>query len=323
MLCFLYVVFEEGTFPLAPLDYVTKNELTAESFQLIQSYLPEAFQLISHITILLLALPIYLLLYFSYRLLVIYYIFHAEFEDGSKKVVVFVISSLLIAYTINLPYPQDYAYFLTTGVILMDALFILFLQKEDIFNRLKVSLEKKSLFASIGILFVLVLPFIDMSNRIRSEHTHNYFFSGVIGRVLDDRLKNSSYRKTMQAITPEMYSALSYIRKYSDGSTIVISPFVHTPDGRPRAFYTSTFAERTAFVEGYYEGSGGAKYSNPEEINEKLAIIDSIYKMKRIPEQLRNKKYVYIVAAEQSDEFLAKYPMQKIYTNSIWGVLQF
>ena len=51
--------------------------------------------------------------------------------------------------------------------------------------------------------------------------------------------------------------------------------------------------------------------------------MNSIYKMKRIPEQLRNKKYVYIVAAEQSDEFLAKYPMQKIYTNSIWGVLQF
>jgi hypothetical protein len=302
---------------------VTNNDLLNGYVQLIQKYLSGGSQVAALILLTLLALPVYVLLYYSYRLLVGYYFKSYPIDDLKKKILVFAISSLLVGYLINVPYPQNSAYFITVSVFCLDVLFILFLHNELVFTKIGEVFRDRNIFSFIGITVILLLPFADVSHVIRHEHTHNYFFAGRVGQWLNPKLKNTSYRKTHQQITPDMYAGLSYIRKHTPKDAIVVTPLINTPDGRPRAFYASTFSERTAFVEGYFQVRGLAKYADPEEVKQKLAIVDKIFNNYEIPVGIQDKRHILFCETESIERFGNKYQMKVLYKNKAWAVLQF
>lgn len=318
---FKNTVIQDGSFPIIPLGYVINNELTWGIVNLIKNYLSGVPQTVTLIFLTLLILPVYILLYYSYRLLVFSSFKRVEFGEAKQKILAVALSSLLIGYSINVPYAQNYAYFITVAVFGLDILFVLFLQQEQAFEKLKKFFGAKAVYPFVGLIVILALPFLDITNRIRDEHTHNYFFTGKIGQRLNDKIEDTNYRKTQQNITPEMYAALDYIRRQTPTDSIIVSSLVNTPDGRPRAFYVSTFSERTAFIEGYFQIEGLAKYADPEEVKEKLSIMEEIFTSYEIPPDMRSKKYIFLCKIGELEKFEENYQLKILYKNGTWAVI--
>ncbi len=321
-------VYADGmrtSFPLIPLSYVTKNDLASPFIDVIYKYLPGRYQVPVHVLFTVLFLPVFIVLYFSYRLLVL-----SKFKESWKaeihqKIIFIALGSLAIALTVNTA-PQDSAYFMTSGLFILDALFLRQIQQENIFSLIRSSFNQRHVYTLIGSLLILLLPFVTLGGWVKPEHRYNFFVYGRVGHLLDRSVSKTTYRQSHQSITPEVYEALSYIRHNTDRNSVVVSPFLDESDGRHLAFYTSTFSERTAFIEGY-EFAGLAKeglvrYVGASGITRKKEIVDEIYKKYDVPAEIQNKKYVVLADAKTRAELEKKYSTNTLFANDKWNVMQ-
>lgn len=322
-------VFSDGigktSFPLIPLSYVTKNDLALPFIQFIYKYLPGLYQVPAHILFTVILLPIFIVLYFTYRLIAIYDFKKFGLEEIHQRILFVALGSLLIAFTVNMA-PQENAYFMTSGLFILDIFFIRHVQKENLFSLIRSSYGQRQVYACLGALFVVALPFVSSGGWIKPEHINNFFMDGKIGKLMNDKFAKTTYRQNHQSLTPQMYEALSYIRKNTAESSIVVSPLVDLPDGRHLAFYTSAFSERTAFIEGY-EFAGLAKeglvrYVGSSGINTKKEIIKEIYTNYRVPEEMQNNRYLFLADAKTRTELEKEYSTKILFGNDTWNVIQ-
>ena len=312
------------SFPLIPLSYITKNDLALPFIESIYKYVPGHYQVPTHVLFTVMFLPVFIVLYFSYRLVAIYDFTKTALEEIDQRILFVALGSLMIALTVNTA-PMDSAYFMTSGLFILDIFFIRHVQKEHLFSLIRSSYGQRQVYAFMGALFIVVLPFVSSGGWIKTEHIYNFFMDGRIGQVMNDKLSKTTYRQNHQSITPKMYEALSYIRKNTGESSIVVSPNMDLADGRHLAFYTSAFSERTAFIEGY-EFAGIAKeglvrYVGSSGINAKREIIKEIYTDHRVPEEMQNNKYVYLVDVKAGTELKKNYSTKTLFGNSTWSVL--
>jgi hypothetical protein len=305
----------------APLAYVTKNALARPFMDVIQNHIPEPYQIVSLIGLTISLLSLYLVLYFSYRLLVIYYIKKIGIEERNQKVLFVILGSLFITFMVNKD-PQDHAYLITSALFMLDVLFISYLQKEKIFSLLRDFFKNGNIYGAIGILVIIILPFLSTTGWARKEYAYNFFMYGKIGQYMDPSFSRTEYRQNHQSITPKFYDALQYIRKSSEKNAVVIAPFVKLKDGRSLAFYTSAFAERPAYLEGNDFG-GIRKYIGSAEIERRLETIKDIYENYRVPSELMNTKYYYLVNEDTRKGLETNHPTKVLYDNNEWCVLQF
>lgn len=321
-------VFSDGmgkaSFPLIPLSYITKNDLASPFIEFIYKYMPGHYQVPAHIFVTVILLPVFIVLYFSYRLIAVYDLKKTGLEEMHQRILFIALGSLLVALAVNTA-PMDNAYFMTSGLFIMDIFFIRHVQKERLFSLIRSSYGQRQVYAFLGALLIVALPFVSMGGWIKPEQVNNFFMDGKIGQLMNDKFSKTTYRRNHQSITPQMYEALSYIRKNTEESSIVVSPLVDLPDGRHLAFYTSTFSERTAFIEGY-EFAGLAKeglvrYVGSSEIKTKREIIKEIYTDHRVPEEMQNNKYVYLIDAKAGTELAKNYSTKTLFGNSTWSVL--
>jgi hypothetical protein len=309
-------------FPLIPLTYVTKNDLFGPLVGLLYKYLPGIFPIVAHIIFTIAVLPIYILLYYSYRLLVPYDFSVNGASEKQIRIFLVVLGSLFLGYLINSGTWQNHAYFITSAVFLLDVLFVFYAKKEGLFSKIFQSFKERNIFTCTGALVISVLPFITVPGWIRGEHTHNLLMFGRIGQILDSRLKETSYRKAHRFITPELYDVLQFIKESTDKDVVIVTPLLKVPNGKPGAFVTSTFSERTSFVEGYYAWKGVNLYADQSELEERLQMVEAIYRQYKVPERLQHGKYLFLVRSGDEEEFIKRYVIQVLYENREWSVLQ-
>ena len=311
---------KKSSFLLVPLSYVTENYLTRPFIDVIYKYSPGQLQLLFHVILTIFVLPVYILLFFSYRLIAIYNLKTHGINKKNQRIIFVAIGSLLVAYMVNMG-PQSNAYFVNSALYILDVLFVVYLQKENVFSLLQKFWQKKHIYAAIGLIFIMILPFLSMGGWNRREYAYNFFMYGKIGQSMDAKFAKTEYRQTRQSITPEIYDALKYIRQNTPNEVVVVTPFIDLKSGKPLAFYTSAFAERTVFFEGY--GFGGIqKYIGHSQINKRIETTKKIYHKYDIPEEMKNNRYVFLVNTETKNELEKKYDSNILYENHKWCVLQ-
>jgi len=312
----------QAGFPFVPLTYVTKNELFSPLVDLLYKLLPGVLPIFTHVLFTILVLPLYILLYYSYRLVVVYdYKIHGGTEK-IERVLLVVLGSLTMGYLVNMGSWQNHAYMITSAVFMLDVLFIAYAQKEKLFARIPEFWGRRNIFACLGACMIVILPFITMPGWIRAEHTHNLLMFSKMGKLLDFQLRNTTYRKERRIITPELYETLQFMRTSAEGDAIVVTPILELPDGRPTAFYTSAFSERTAYVEGFYGGQDVTLHLDRKEIDQRQALVKKIYGEFIIPDQLQNSKYLFLATVETSDAFAKRYATEILFKNAQWCVVR-
>lgn len=311
---------KDASFPIVPLAYVTKNYLASPFVGIIYSHLPPFLQQLSHIILTIAFLPIHILLYYSYRLLVFYHLITSSIDTKTYRIIFVGLASLLVAYLINTS-THGHAYFLTPAIYILDVLFVCYLQREKVFSLIAFFYSKRHVYAMIGLIFIIVLPFLSMRGWFRTEYAHNFLMYGRIGLWMNDKLSKTNYRQSRQSITPEIYEALTYIRKFTKEDVTVVAPFVDLDSRRHISFYTSSFAERAVFLEGYDFGSI-VKYVGISEINRRKAVLRHIRTNYTVPEGMQNNRYVFLVNTGTRNELQKKYPTTLLYDNDKWSVLQ-
>ncbi len=322
-------VFGDGigkaSFPLVPLSYITKNDLSVPFIETIYKYVPGHYQVPAHILLTVMLLPIFIMLYFSYRLLALYDFKKNGITEKNQRIAFVALGSVAVAMAVNSA-PQDTAYFLTSGLFILDVFFICSAQEEQLFFLIRSSYHQRQVYSFIGALFVVSLPFITIGGWIKSEHMHNFFVYGRIGQLMDQKFAQTAYRQNHRSITPEMYEAMSYIRENAEKNAVVVSPLVDMSYGKTLTFYTSALSERTAFVEGCaYAGmarEGLVRYVGLSEINKKNEAIKEIYVDHRVPEEMQNNRYLFLVDAKARDGLEEKYSTRTLFKNHTWSVLQ-
>ena len=226
---------------------------------------------------------------------------------------------------------QENAYFLTSALFILDIFFLRSLQNEEIFSFLRSCWSRKNVYAFLGALFIVILPFLTMRGWVKSEHLYNFFMYGRVGRAMDATLSQTAYRKNHQSITPDMYEALTYIRTNTEKDMIVVSPFEDRAYGKHLTFFTSAFSERTSFLEGdAYAGvaqkglarEGLALYVGSQEIMKKRKMVEDVYENYRVCEEMHKSNYVFLADHKSRDELAKIYPMRTLFTNRTWSVLQ-
>jgi hypothetical protein len=314
-----------GSFPLIPLSYITKNNLASPFVEAIYKYMPASVQIPSHILITLALLPIFVLLYFSYRLVALSDFQKNGVEEKDQRVLFVALGSFAVAMTVNMA-PQDTAYFLMSCLFILDVYFIRVLQKERVFSLIRSSYGHRNVYALVGSLVIVSLPFITIGGWVKSEHMHNFFVYGRVGKLMDHTFAKTAYRQNHQSITPEMYEAMSFIREHTEKNAVVVSPFVDMSYGKKLTFFTSALSERTAFIEGYaYAGiaaEGLVRYVGPNEIKSKNEVIKEIYTNYSVPDSMQNAKYLYLADAQTKLELEKKYSTNTLFRNDKWNVIQ-
>jgi hypothetical protein len=320
----------KASFPIVPFSYVTKNDLASPFVELIYKYVPGSYQVPTHILLTVIVLPIFVLLYFSYRLIVLFDVVKNGIEEHHQRLLFIALGSLLIGFGVNMA-PQENAYFLTSGMFILDLYFVRYMQKKQILLSLRSYRSQKNVYAFVGALLIFMLPFLSMRGWIRSEHMYNFVMYGRVGQLMDATLSKTMYRKSHQSITPDMYEALTYIRNHTGGDMIVVSPFEDHAYGKHLTFFTSAFSERTAFIEGdAYAGAareglareGLALYVGLPEIMKKRKMVDDIYVNYRVSEEMRKSKYLFLADNRAKDELIKKYSLRTLFENRNWSVLQ-
>ncbi|MFZ5568879.1 MAG: hypothetical protein ACOZF0_00635 [Thermodesulfobacteriota bacterium] len=306
---------------LVPLSYVTGNAFSRPFLDVIYKYVPESFQLPAHAVFTICILPIYLLLYFSYRLLVPYWMKTAGMEENHTKILFVILGSLAITYSIRLG-PQDTAYFITSAVFLLDLFFVSYLARENVFFLLADYYRNGRLYGLVGALVILALPFVSLPNWVRKDYAYNFFMYGRIGQAMDAKFSKTDYRKAHQTITPKLYAALQYIRENTPRDTMVVTPFIQLKNGRPVAYQTSTFAERPVYLEGYRFGKVG-KYLGKAEIEERVRTVEAVYQGYRIPDVLMKRNYVFLLDEATRKELAKQYAGRVLYDNGTWTVVRY
>jgi hypothetical protein len=286
-----------NSLPIAPFIYITQSALASNLVYYIDSYLDGTLAMIARSILTVVLLPIHILLYYSFRLLP-FLDRQRQFGDLEQRLIWIAASSILIAYTVK-GTAQDHAYFLTAGLLSLDILFILWISRISLLNKLQTYLNKRHLFACLGALLVIVLPFASVPGWFKPAYIMNIFAYGHIGQTFDEQLSNSSYRKEHTTITPDLYHALQYIRQHTPLSTIVVTPFIKIQNGKAVSFWTSAFAERAAYLEGY--DFVVKKVVAKVEIKERERIVSELYNSYIIPQSLLLDKYVIIA----NEEFIA------------------
>jgi hypothetical protein len=302
-----------------PLSYVTKNAMARPFLDVIYKYVPEHFQVLSHILLTVLLLPLYAILYFSYRLIVFCRIKSIASEAKHQKIFFVVLGSLSITYLVDKD-PQDHAYFAAAGLFMLDLLFISFLYKEKVFSLIAEFFRKRQFYGFIGAVMILILPFLSLKGWVKKEYAYNLFMYGRVGQYMDARFSKTEYRQNHQSITPGYYDALQYIRKTCEKDITVVTPFVYLENGKPLAFFTSAFSERRVYLEGYSFG-GISRYVGSSEIERRLGVIKEIYENHHVPEELMNNRYIYLADEETKGELERNYDINVLYDNSKWCVL--
>jgi hypothetical protein len=311
---------DSGGSPFLPLSYVTKNAMARPFLDVIYKYAPEHLQLISHILLTVSLLPLYVLLYFSYRLLVFLRIKSVSADEQQQKILFIIFGSLFITYMVNKG-PQDHAYFAAAGLFMLDMLFVTFLYKEKVFSLIAEFFKKRQLYGLVGAILIVIMPFISLKGWVKKEYAYNIFMYGRIGQHMDARFSKTEYRRNHQSITPEYYDALQHIRKDCDKNIIVVTPFVCLENGKPLAFYTSAFSERPVYLEGYSFG-GITRYVGSSEIERRLKILKDIYENYHVPDELMNNRYVYLADRKTKEGLERKYNIKPLYDNGVWCVLR-
>ncbi len=319
-----------ASFPIIPFSYVMKNDLASPFVELIYKYVPGSYQVLAHILFTIIVLPVFVLLYFSYRLIVLFDVVKNGIEEHHQRILFIAAGSLLIAFSLNMA-PSENAYFLTSGVFILDLFFLRYLRKEQIFLFLRSYRSQKNVYAFLGALLIVILPFLSIRGWIKSEHMYNFFMYGRVGQLMDATLSQTTYRKSHQSITPDMYEALTYIRNQTGEDMIVVSPFEDHAYGKHLTFFTSAFSERTAFIEGdAYAGAarerlareGLALYVGPAEIVKKRTIVADVYVNYHVSEEMLKGNYVFLADNKAKDELVKKYSMTTLFENRTWSVLQ-
>lgn len=310
-----------SNFPIVPFAYVAKNALAGPILEVIYKYLPGVFQWLAHLVVIILMIPVHLLFYYTYRLLVVYRLRTDEIGEGQRRILSVTMGSLIVGYTVNME-PQENAYFLNSALLLLDVLFIFFINRDALFSRVKGYYRNKEIFALVGACFILVLPFINVNGWIRQEYLYNFIMYGKLGQHLDSKLKATQYRQSHQTITPEIYECLEYIRKYSVKDSVIVSPFIDLPDGRHLAYYVSAFGERRVFLEGYEINESVIRYSGLSEIKRRIEVIEGIYKIYRVPGEMHQPKYLFILNRLEMQEFERRYFVNTLFENSKWSVVR-
>jgi uncharacterized membrane protein len=315
----------KASFPIIPFSYVTKNDLASPFVELIYKYVPGTYQVPAHVLITAILLPVFIVLYFSYRLVAVFYFRKSGIEEKNQKIMFVAAGSLAVALTVNIP-AQDTAYFLASGLFILDVFFVRYAQEERLFSLIRTSYDQRQVYAFIGALLIVLLPFVTIGGWIKSEHMHNLFMYGRVGQSMDHTLSKTAYRQRHQSITPEMYEAMSYIRENTVKNTIVVSPFVDMSYGKTLTFYTSALSERTAFLEGSaYAGlakEGLVRYVGPAELNKKSEAIQAIYTNYRVPEEMQNDRYLFLADAQTRTELETRYSTKTLFANDKWNVVQ-
>ena len=310
----------DTSFPVVPFAYVTKNYLASPFVGIIYSHLPPFLQQLSHIILTIAFLPIHILLYYSYRLLVFYHLITSSIDTKTYRFIFIGLASLLVAYLININ-THGHAFFLTPAIYILDVLFVCYFQKEKLFSLITFFYSKRDVYAMIGLIFIIVLPFLSMSGWFRTEYSHNFLMYGRIGIWMNDKLSKTNYRQSRQSITPEIYDALTYIRKFTKKDVTVVSPSVNLDGRKHISFHTSAFAERAVFLEGYDFGSI-VKYVGISEIDRRKAVLKHIRTNYTVPEGMQNSRYIFLVDTKTRNELQKKYPTTLLYDNDKWSVLQ-
>ena len=314
-----------SSLPLVPLSYITKNSLASPIIEAIYKYLPSAAQVPSHILATFILLPFFVLLYFSYRLVVLYGFQRDGIEEQHRRILFVALGSFAVAMMVNMA-PQDTAYFLMSCLFLLDVFFVRALHKERVFSLIRTSYRNRNVFAFTGALVIVLLPFITIGGWIKSEQLHNFFVYGRVGKLMDRTFSKTAYRQNHRSITPEMYAAMSFIREHTNKNAIVVSPFEDMSYGKKLTFYTSAFSERTAFIEGYaYAGiaqEGLVRYVGSAKIQKKNEALKEIYTNYSVPESMQNGKYVFLTDAKTKTELEKRYSTTTLFGNEKWNVIQ-
>jgi len=316
----VYETIHKNSFAILPFAYITKNAMCRPFLDVLYKYFPEVTRIPLHAVFTVFVLPIYILFYFSYRLIVLFDLKFEKIQMEMQPIYFIALGSLSIGYIINLN-PQDNAYFLNTGLLMLDVAFFAFLLRQNVFDRIRGFWREKQIFAFVGAVFILILPFMTINNWVRPQYRYNLFMYGKIGQYMDEQFKHSEYRKAHQTVTPDMYDVFQYIRKNTGADAIVITPFIGGKSKRHISFFTSAFTERTAFIEGYDFGNV-LKKAGTKEIENRMNVVDKIYDDYEIPDMVKNSRYLIIADTKTKLELEKRNRIFSIYGNAGWHVLK-
>lgn len=71
-----------------------------------------------------------------------------------------------------------------------------------------------------------------------------------------------------------------------------------------------------------YEFGDVVKYSGLSEIKRRIEVLEGIYKIYRVPEEMRQHKYLFIINRSEKLEFEGRYFVNTLFENAKWSVVR-